>query len=472
MKRNKKLFVLLGVLLAVCVATFVVTHVEQRKEDMKSLGDVILAVPAENVRSLTWSYDNESFSFHKNGNWSYDGDTAFPVDDTKIEKLLSIFEKFGAQFMIENVDDMKQYGLTEPTCTVRFSTDKNDYEMKMGVLSTMDSQRYVSIGDGNVYLVKDDPFDTFNVDLQAVVLSDETPTLKDVTRIEFRGDTNYTITYDPDCRISCCDKDVYFTKRNNKTVPLDTFAVQSYASVITSLKLTEFASYDVTPAELAAWGLDKPELSVTVDYSEYDDKKNATPATFTLEIGRNQEELAAKKAAEAAGGEYTGNVTAYCRVAGSPLVYVLDKAKYKSLSAASYNDLRHAEVLTADYETVNKIDFTLDGTVYSFASVAADEDDDEKFTAVLNGAETDFSDISKKIKGLKISEFTDENKSSKKEMSILFHLNNENHPSVKVDICRLDGSRCLVIVDGDVTGYISRATAMALVESVYSIVLG
>lgn len=38
----------------------------------------------------------------------------------------------------------------------------------------MDSQRYVSIGDGNVYLAVNDPMDYFDVTLSDMILNDET----------------------------------------------------------------------------------------------------------------------------------------------------------------------------------------------------------------------------------------------------------------------------------------------------------
>ena len=76
-----------------------------------------------------------------------------PIKISEINELLSIFESFTASFIIEEVDDFDQYGLEEPTCTINIETSEDSYQITLGNYSTMDSKRYVSIDDGNVYLV-------------------------------------------------------------------------------------------------------------------------------------------------------------------------------------------------------------------------------------------------------------------------------------------------------------------------------
>lgn len=49
----------------------------------------------------------------------------------------------------------------------------------LGDYSPMDSQRYVSIGDGNVYLVEDDPMEEFDVELSNMLDDDDIPYLEE-----------------------------------------------------------------------------------------------------------------------------------------------------------------------------------------------------------------------------------------------------------------------------------------------------
>ena len=62
----------------------------------------------------------------------------------------------------------------------------------------MDEQRYLSIGDGKVYLVNHDPLDEFDAVLRDMILDDTTLEFDAAERIEFSGSENYTILRDED----------------------------------------------------------------------------------------------------------------------------------------------------------------------------------------------------------------------------------------------------------------------------------
>lgn len=196
MKRYKRLYLLLGVLAVACIATFGVLRFEEHQEQIKNSDEIILKVPSDTVTSLSWEYQEESLSFHKEEVWLYDEDEAFPVSEEKINGLLAQFEEFGASFIIENVQDYGQYGLDVPVCTIRFSTDEQEYEVQLGDYSSMDSERYVSIGDGNVYLVQNDPLDQFDAVLSDMIDHDDVPRFDAVASIQFSGDETYSIVYE------------------------------------------------------------------------------------------------------------------------------------------------------------------------------------------------------------------------------------------------------------------------------------
>ena len=100
MKRAKRIYVLLGVLAVVCVAAFAVVHYQEEQERIANTDEVILELDTDAVESLSWSYDDQSLAFHKDENWIYDDDEAFPVDEEKINALLEQFQAFGACFII------------------------------------------------------------------------------------------------------------------------------------------------------------------------------------------------------------------------------------------------------------------------------------------------------------------------------------------------------------------------------------
>lgn len=465
MNRSKKLCALLGVLAAACIATFMVMRMEERKEQIKNSDEVILELPGEFVQSLSWEYSGESLSFHKEEAWLYDEDVNFPVSEEKIQELLEQFQSFGAAFIIEDVEDFGQYGLDAPVCTINLSTAEQTYEVKLGDYSKMDSQRYVSIGDGNVYLVKHDPLDEYDAVLSDMIDHDEIPSFDHVTQIQFAGAEAYGITYQEDGADSYSSDDIYFTQRNGATLPLDTSRVDDYLRSITNLNLVNYVSYNVTDEELQAYGMDAPALTITVDYTSEGENGEEAEAAFTLYVSPDPEDV--KAAEEAEEGEET-EISAYIRVGESQIIYKVSSSSYEKLAAASYNDLRHPEVIWADFSDIQQIDISLEGSSYTLAS---EKDGDKIIWSYQNKDELEIGNFQSALENLAADEFTDERPAQKEEIGLTVYLDNENFSQVQIKLYRYDGSRCLAAVDGESVSLVERIAVVDLIEAVHAIVL-
>lgn len=467
MKRSKRLHILLGVLAAVGIVTFAVTQYEEKQEEIEASGEVVLEIDPAAVQTLSWEYDAETLAFHKDGTWVYDTDEAFPVDEERIDELLGVFEAFSAAFIIEDVTDYSQYGLDDPVCTIGISTGDTDYEIQLGDFSTMDSQRYVSIGDGNVYLATADPLDYFDAALRDMIDNDEAPDFGTVEAIRFDGDQTCQIAYQEymeDSSYTYCSDDVYFVQQEDAMLPLDTSRVEGYLDSISGLSLTDYVTYNVTEEELAEYGLDAPELSVTVTYVPEDSEQTAE---FTLHISRDPDEQAAAEAEDGEEDETEEEITAYARVGESQIVYQITGDSYEALMAAGYDDLRHYEVLTADFADVTGLDITLEGESYTITAEGSGEDK----TFYYGEEELDIADLQSALEDMGAASFTDEEPSQKQEISITVHLDNKAHPTVQIDLYRYDGEQCLAVLDGTPTSLVPRNMVVDLIEAVNAIVL-
>lgn len=473
MKRSKRLCILLGVLAVACVATFALSRYQAHQEQIETSGEVVLEIPVDSVQALSWEYDGEELAFHKDDKWIYDEDEAFPVDGEKIEGLLEQFSAMAAAFIIENPEDLSPYGLSDPTCSIVITTDEETYTILLGGYSTMDSQRYVSIGDGNVYLVAEDPLDDYDVGLRDLLDPDDIPAFDQVSKITFTGSENYEIFYeayeDGSTRTYCAD-DVYFAQLEDGTLPLDTDKVTSYLQTIHYLDVSDYVTYNVTDEELAQYGLDDPELTIQVDYVTENEDGDEVTETFTLHISRDPDELAKAEQAESEGEEEDTEeeeITAYMRVGDSPIVYRLYSESYSSLMRASWDDLRHSELLTADFADITQIDISLDGSDYTITS---DGSGDDRTYAYLE-TEVEIDDFRDALESLQADSFTDESPAQKEEISLTLHLDNEAFPTVEIDLYRYDGSSCLAVVDGVPTALVERSQVVDLIEAVNAIVL-
>ena len=470
MRKATKLYALLGVLLVVCIAAFAVSRYEEKKEQIKNSGEVILEIPTDSVTALSWTNESGTFSFTKDETWVYDDDNAFPVDEEKINDLLEQFTSFAAAFAIDDVKDYAQYGLDEPVCTIQITAGEESYTVELGDFSKMDEQRYVSIGDGKVYLVSHDPLDEFDAVLRDMILDDTIPEFDNAEQIEFSGSENYTIIRDEDGKSICAD-DIYFTDGQ----PLDTDNVDTVLSAIQSLSLTNYVSYNVTDEELTTFGLDDPELTVKMEYSTRDDDGNVEDSgTLLLRISRNPEEVAAYEEAVEKDEDDLPDVTCYVRVGQSQIVYEISQSVYDQLTAVSYDTLRHQNLFTADFDTVTSIDVALSGENYTFTYNPPEDKDDEdaEGTWTYNGEEFDAYDLKTALRAISASSFTDETPTGQEEISLTVHLDNENFPTFTLTIYRLDGTNCIATVDGKTVALVSRSKTVDLIEAVNELTLG
>lgn len=470
MKRSKKLIALLAVLLVLCVATFAVMQIEEQKEQIKTSGEIVLEVSSDDVQSLSWEYGKTSLAFHKDEGWVYDEDEAFPVDEEKIAAMLEQFESFGVSFVIEEVTDDSVYGLDDPVCTITFATAEQTYTVRLGDFSKIDEERYVSIGDGNVYLAKHDPLDEFDAVLKDMIKHDEDLSYERITQIKFEGAENYTIFYEEDSTASYCAEDVYFTEKDGEKLPLDTSRIGSWLEYLTTLNPTDYVTYNVTDEELESFGMTTPELTITVDYTAEDADGEEVADTFVLSVSRDPEELAAADKAEA-NDEDPEDVTAYIRIGKSQIIYRISEYKSNGLRAVSYNELRHREVLPADFEDIYQVDVTLEDSDYT---IAVDGEKDNERIWKYQEEEVEIDDLQNALETLDVEysgDFITDKPSGKKEISLAVYLDNENHPKVEIELYRHGSEDCLAVVDGETLALVPRSDVVDLIEAVYAIIL-
>ena len=471
MQRYKRILILLGVLVVALAVTFGVSRYQEAQEKIAASDEIILEIPTEDVTALSWVTDDASFSFHRDGTWSYDDDKAFPVSEEKMEELLSPFASLGAAFIIEDVEDFDQYGLEEPTCTITVETGEETYTIDLGAFSTMDAQRYVSIGDGNVYLVSTDPMDYYDATLSELIDNDEIPAFDTVDSMTFSGEADYTLRYEEGNPRAYSEDDVYFTQVDGQDLPLDTSLVNTYLSTLSYLDLSTYVSYNVSDEELEAYGLASPELTVEVAYTVEGEDGEASSNTFSISLSRDPAQKAAEETEDTATEETEEEFLAYARIGDSQIVYQLTESDYLSLMNASYDDLRHQAVLPVDISEVTELSITLEGKDYLVTSEVMEEDGEEVRKFYLDGEELDVEALQNALTALTADSFTNETPSGDEEIRLTLTLDNENYPTLTLAFYRYNGTLCLAEADGTPVCLVSRSAVVDLVEAVQAFAL-
>lgn len=442
MNRQKKLLVLVGVLVALCAVIAVVAGVQKHIDTITTVDEEIVAADPDALTAVSWTKEGTTLSFAQtDGTWQDASDAAFPVDQDKMADFLSHFESVHASFIIENVEDFGQYGLDDPSCTITLTTADGDTVLELGDYSTMDEKRYVTLGDGTVYLIDDDLAEYAVTDRDEMMRQDTIPDYDTLDGIVATGETAFTVEHHPDETLCYTDAYEYYLNDNGSYKPLSTAKVEDLVDTLNGLDRSDYATYTADETTLADYGLDAPVLTFTV--------------TTTLDDAQESHALAFG----VSGDDH------YLRMDDSPIVYRVDADAYTdSVAAAGYDTLRPDEVLALDWDAVTAIDFTIDDATYT-----AEKSGD---TWTIGDTEVEFDDVKDAIDGLKVNTFNDETPAKKQEIAFTVHLDSEDYPTLTAALYQYDGENCLAQLDGVTLGLVDRSLAVDLTEAVNAITLG
>lgn len=502
MTKSRKIIVLLVALVGVCVSTFAVSRYQRYKEEIKESGETVLSIETQDVTKVNWENESGQYSFTKEGEeWKYDDDDLFPVSTEKMEEMLSYFNDFGADFVIENVTDFAQYGLENPVATIHIETSDETYDISLGDYSQIDAERYVSFGGNEAYLAVHDPMDEFSATSDDLIDNDTIPDFESIESMSVKTDSeDYNFFYEGEVTYSYDRNDVYFAEVDDDTKALSTEKVETYLENLKNLELTDFVDYKVTDEELADYGLDTPDLTLEVWYFPQNDEKTQTldaedgievlSESFLLYVAldpddaQKRQEILAEESDSSSSEESDLSVatdsneeeemTAYVRYGDSPIIYKISGDEYETLLKAGFNDLRHNEVMTATVDNILEIEISLEGSTYTMTAEKSGSGNTETVTWTLDGKEVDLEDLISAIHSASATEFTDDTDFGKEEIGLKFSITPDDEGNVdEVDISfyRYDGSTCLCMIDGETFGYVERADVVDIIEAVNAIVL-
>lgn len=167
MKKQKLYFlILLAAVIVLGAALLGVRRYNQIQEDKpeETEGIVIIDAAAEDVVKLSFDYQEEAIHLEKvEDTWYNAEDHSQAVKQNRPAAILSNVTPLVAQMTIEDVSDLSQYGLTEPSRVITFETAAESYIIYVGDKNDMTDAYYVSLpSDPNVYVVDSSVFSSFN----------------------------------------------------------------------------------------------------------------------------------------------------------------------------------------------------------------------------------------------------------------------------------------------------------------------
>lgn len=474
MKRGKKLLILALVLLVVAGGAFAALKFVPDEEVEVSEDEVIFTLDAAALTKLSWTYEDETISFDYDGeNWSYAEDADFPLDPTRLNTMLSKLAEITTSRTIEEADDLEQYGLEEPECTITVTTD-SETVISVGSETSLDGLRYITLGDGNVYLVDSGIYSSFCYGLYDLVSKESLPDMSDLVSFTVeRASGTLVIDYLEESGLAYSDRYSYFAEEDGEYTALGSSLASSFISQITSLSWSECVDYKADSDALAGYGLDEPTVTVTVCYvettevetNETDEDGNAIYETreeersFVLEIG-----------------DYADD-GCYARIAGSSMVYLIDSSICDSLLYTEVSELLPDDVILLDWDRTSGFDITLDGVTYSVTMALEESTDDEGSTSyayvyTLDGEDVDFTSVLSSLEALE-SQGSAEGVTPElgEEISFVFYRDADTFTEVTLTIYKYDSENCIASLSEGQPQFVSREAVVDIVEAVTALVL-
>ena len=427
MKNKTVKMVLAVVVLGVCCGAYAgvktyVAHQEQKEsEEDSEESTTVFTASTDNIKSLDFMVDDTETTFEKDDDsWVKKDETDFPVNQTTLDSAASAIASVDSDRVLEDVDDLSEYGLDSPSNTIKIVTKSDEEDgdditttLYVGDENSSTSQYYVRKDDDEktVYLIDSSCVEPFTKSLNDYAQMEDFPAISNtdtITKISVHGDNSYELSKDE-------DTSTWSVKGSEDEEKADSATVSSLVSSFGSMAYSSLADYKCD--DKSKYGLDKPYATITVDYQEEvadDDTQDDTTASgetadedaSSVEENSDDAEqdtesdesvsetkMADKQLTILVGNE-TDDSSRYVMVNDSNEVYTMSTDTLSALTDKSEEDFWDMTVSYVSLNSLGSLKVNYQGSDYKVnvsreTSTDDDGNDTETVTYKLNGSDMD-----------------------------------------------------------------------------------
>lgn len=326
MKKQTKQLLLLGGVVVICAALYLGLSLWNRQAETD---ETVYLTQLEDVTSLSFYNGAETLSFSlSDGVWQWDGDSAFPADQSALTSLADAAGQLAAVRIFETPESADSYGLDAPAYEITLSDSAGNQETVLIGNSVDSAYNYAQVeGKTTVYTISSTLADDLNVELMdlaqvetfpdlsednmetiAIQRDGQTLTLAKRTSTETDEDSGETVSS-------------YTWSLDGQDIDADNDVLSGMLSSLSYLYFSSCYDYRSDAEEQAACGLDDP-VTITVTCSD--------GSAMKLEIGGATDD-----------GSYY-----YAVLNGSDAIHRINESIVEDLLSATADSL-----LAADTET-------------------------------------------------------------------------------------------------------------------------
>ena len=407
-----------------CVKTYVAHQEQKESEEDSEESTTVFTASTDNIKSLDFMVDDTKTTFEKDDDsWVKKDETDFPVNQTTLDSAASAIASVDSDRVLEDVDDLSEYGLDSPSNTIKIVTKSDEEDgdditttLYVGDENSSTSQYYVRKDDDEktVYLIDSSCVEPFTKSLNDYAQMDDFPAISNtdtITKISVDGDNSYELSKDE-------DTSTWSVKGSEDEEKADSATVSSLVSSFGSMAYSSLADYKCD--DKSKYGLDKPYATITVDYQEEvadDDTQDNTTAPSEAadedassaeensddakqdtesddEDSSEEETKMADKQLTILVGNKTDDSNRYVMVNDSNEVYTMSTDSLSALTDKSEEDFWDMTVSYVSLNSLGSLKVNYQGSDYKVnvsreTSTDDDGNDTETVTYKLNGSDLD-----------------------------------------------------------------------------------
>ena len=274
MKNKRGLFIATGaVLLCLLMGVYFWLKKQNETEDAsaepeKEETETIVSVPEDEIKNITFQMKGQDVTWTKGEDgWTMSEDENFPVDSDAMTQLTAELASVSVNRTLEDVNNLDDYGLDDPVNVIQIEKiDESTEVITVGTKNPSTGDTYICVGEdkNTVYTVSSDLGYTFSCDLYDLAVSEEYPTITGTTIQKIQVDkksNSYTVESDEDSSTGWYVED----KSGNKK-EADATNAGTLQSTVAGFTYRGYYDYDCK--NWSEYGLDKPKMTIQVDYTE------------------------------------------------------------------------------------------------------------------------------------------------------------------------------------------------------------
>lgn len=287
MTKQKKQAILLTCLTLLMIGMGIgytaIKKINQVKEQEANEAIELYEIDTKKAKEIKIENENGKFVFLKNKDkWKLKGDSAFPIDNEKIDTILDSMKTVSANSQVtDGTEELSQYGLGEPSVSILVTLSNNvKAKVSFGSQVPVLGGYYALVDDDTkVYTMSETLYEAIKVKKMDFVKTETIPSIESnqVDRIKIvqnnKGDLVIEKLNDGSYTIKKPYKDIVSGNGENILELITNYSNLAFDNCV-EYNCTNFKQY----------GLEKPKESISITY-QVEKKKKTEEKEYTLYVG-------------------------------------------------------------------------------------------------------------------------------------------------------------------------------------------